>query len=49
MEQYIRYANAKATEEMTTKQEVDRQELAKLDFGKTRRMIDQAFCKAKHD
>jgi len=45
MEQYIRYANAKAANEMAAKHEVDRQELAKLDFGKARRMIDQAFVK----
>jgi len=30
---------------MAAKQEVDRQELAKLDFGKTRSIIDQAFVK----
>ena len=45
IEQYIRYANAKAAKEMAAKQEVDRQEPTKLDFGKTRRMIDQAFVK----
>jgi len=45
MEQYIRYANAKAANEMAAKHEVDRLELAKLDFGKARRMIDQAFVK----
>lgn len=45
MEQYIQYAAAKATKEMTVKQEVDLQELAKKDFDKTQRMIDQAFIK----
>ena len=45
MEQYIRYANTKAAKEKTAKQEVDRQEQAKLDLGKTRRMMDQAFIK----
>ncbi|KAJ7361986.1 hypothetical protein OS493_013072 [Desmophyllum pertusum] len=42
MEQYIRYAAAKVTKEMTVKQEV---ELAKKDFDKTQRMINQAFIK----
>ena len=45
MEQYVGYASTKAAREMAAKQEVDRQELAKLDFGKTRRLIDQAFVK----
>ena len=45
MEQYIRYANAKLAKEMAVKQEIDRQEPTKLDFSKTRGMIDQAFVK----
>lgn len=45
MEQYVHYSSTKAAREMAAKQEVDRQELAKLDFGKTRRLIDQAFVK----
>ena len=45
MEQYIRYANTKAAKEKTAKQEVDRQEQAKLDLSKTRRMMDRAFIK----
>ena len=45
MGQYVRYSSTKAAREMAAKQEVDRQELAKLDFGKTRRLIDQAFVK----
>ena len=45
MEQYVRYSSTEAAREMAAKQEVDRQELAKLDFGKTRRLIDQAFVK----
>ena len=45
MEQYVHYSSTKAAREMAAKQEFDRQELAKLDFGKTRRLIDQAFVK----
>ena len=45
MEQYVHYSSTKAAREMAAKQEIDRQELAKLDFGKTSRLIDQAFVK----
>lgn len=44
MEQYTQYANTKAAKDIPAKQ-VYRQELTKFDFGKTRRMIDQAFIK----
>ena len=36
MEQYVHCSSAKAAREMAAKQEIDRQELAKLDFSKTR-------------
>ena len=45
MEQYVHEVSTKAAREMAAKQEIDRQELAKLDFGKTSRLIDQAFVK----
>lgn len=47
MEQYVNvhYSSTKAAREMAAKQEVNRKELAKLEFGKTRRLIDQAFVK----
>ena len=45
MEQYVHYSSTKAAREMAAKQEVNRKELAKLEFGKTRRLIDQAFVK----
>ena len=45
MEQYVHYSSTKAAREMAAKQEIDRQELAKLDFGKTSRLIEQAFVK----
>ena len=45
MEQHVRYLSAKAAKEIAVKQEVDRQDLAKRDFDKTQKMIDQAFIK----
>ena len=45
IEPYVHYSSTKAAREMAAKQEIDRQELAKIDFGETSRLIDQAFVK----